>query len=456
MERMNRLYNENQQSINDIIIEGPGTWYPEASDINEMICSGLWDESWGLPVDDVNTIIGGDTVDRYDLECYLSSSNEPRLIMPQYSAIGEPVFEIWDPRTRQNIITTIDLSADLPSGGTQDWRPESICISQGYVYGVFRDEDAAPNYTYQVQAWQISESSTDWTVKSGWSSTGTALSGTGFYNVATEKQANIIVADANNLAINSAWVNAGAATSDAAISIVTKAAGAVTSGCGDCPNDSVNSQHLASDGTNIFWNGIGATGAYVCTATIADPTTGTGGTGYPLTIAASGTSNHRIVSCGPNMIVSIGGDSTPITTEVAVRTHNAATASLDTITLGQDSQATPVVSDKYLLGTIRDIKFDGQNIWALSHCNIDSVGQVVAMKINASTLNLRASTSSRQLPDVVSGHHIFATTTGTTLTNSRFSSMAFDSRDVWVLPVAKSIGGVSGKIYRLPRAFLKN
>ncbi len=447
--RLNWLQDRLEDKINLLIEESVNSFYNDAADPQSMISTGLWDEPWGSGVDSLNVIDAGTTSRGYKSMCvYFTALNEPQLLVLNIFGANNITVEVWDPRTMTLTDTSGALADDLPSGSSENWIPESMCTDGTSIYCVFTDTNPAPD-EYRYQAWDIAT----WAVKSGWAATGTAGPSTGTTGVGGQKYAKIIMASSTKLAVMNRC-QALTASSSAGISIVDITDGTIdASGAGDATTSANNyaSAGMCSDGTNVYFVAINTStnATQLCTATIADPTAGTGGTGYPLTVSAA-QSTSVLVACGPDLIVSVQNGAAD--TDIVLRTHDSGTADLDSITMGQDSQATPVDGDVFIMGDPTGICFDGINIWIYSHSVIASTTTGVLTKVDVSKLLLRNATTSRQMSSIGNMFFIDPDTAAT----KQDVPVIFDGRDVWVATESASGATNSGKIHRLPLALLRH
>lgn len=447
IENWNALQNGVEQKINDMVEEGPATYYPDATDVNAMITTGLWDDSWGLPIDTANVISGGATKQYIDMAPFFTADNEPRL--PVLDATNNKI-EVWNPRTLALVDTSDALDDDLPAIGAEVWEPYSMFTDGTSVYVMLRDSNATPD-THQIQAWDIAT----WDVKTGWPTTGTALSGTG-NTPHNSRDGKVIMASATKLATVSGWITI-ASSASTAISIIDITNGTIDSeGAGDAPTgvtaEAIDS--ICSDGTNIYFAVRGATNLHVCTATIADPTAGCGGAGYPLSLGA-GSSSH-LTACGPKMITNpvspIGGVTEA---DIVLYTHDSSDADLDQITVGQNTRGTPDVADGYLLGFPWDACFDGRSLWILGSINPTGGDLAALTKVDVAKLFLFDTSEQRHYGDVVSGGPFIMPPDAEHPaggSNWIYYRCVFDGRDIWVNVEPRASQPNSGKLMRLPQA----
>ncbi len=417
------------------------------------IATGLWTDPWCLTSDTDNVIDGGDKA-YTDVCAYFNADGEPRLLVLDDE---DTTIEIWNPRTLTSVITSNDLADDLPAAGAT-WEVYSMCTDGTYAYVMARDTNASPD-THQIQAWEISESSSNWTVRSGWAATGTALPGTGNGQSTRLRDGTIIVASSTKLATSNHWtVITG--SSAAAISIIDITDGTIdASGAGDCSGTTRQVMgSIASDGTNIFFTAedLSATNGFLCSATIADPTAGLGApASYPLDLSDYW-QGGMTTSCGTNMIVTFrswdpGG--VPNATDGFIRVHNSSDADLDYLVLGQDSQGTPVRGDDSHFAYCLDICFDGMFIWALVQVDNGGGDNFAVLGLDVTRLSLLDTTSNRQLIDVTKGPYFIAPDSAADyMATTQKQSCTSDGRDVWCIIEPRSGQTDSGKIFRLPQA----
>jgi hypothetical protein len=451
IERFNYLQNRADVAINDIIRERVNSYYDGATDHKLMLSSGQWVNPWGLTSDTANVIAGGATKEYRDLAVSFTSAGDARLMVLDHNTIK---IEIYDPRTMALVDTSDVLTDDLPAAGAT-WEPLNMCTDGTYVYVVLVDTNAAPD-VYRVQAWTIS----DWSVRTGWPATGTALTDTG--NVGGQS-CEIIVASATMLAVLNKNTTITADT-DEIITIMNIATGVIVSeGAGDAPVAVAAdpSNGFCSDGTNVYFSVFGSGNGYFCSASIADPTAGCGGANYPSAVFGANHCNS-IVACGPDLVVSIwrpaGGYAAA---DVVIRTHNAVDSDLDTIERGQNAATVPVVADEYLLEFPLGSVFDGINLWILTRVDnkaghpVDPTPNIAVLKIDVARLSIADTTTVRQLPDITNSLFYISPDTGSNITEL-FCTVAFDGRDIWAFIETAAAQANSGKLFRLPLALLRS
>ena len=438
----NFLQNRVETKINSIIEEGHSPAYPRATltQMEDMITSGRWDNSWGNTGETLNVMDGGAATKEYiDITSYFTSDGEPRVLALDASTNKVDVF---NPRTLALLDTSDAFTDDLPTGGSEVWVAESFFTDGVSVYVLFKNTYPNPD-EWQIQAWALS----DWSVKSGWAATGVASSDTG------NGVGEIIWADDDHLAIVQNWVTVTAVTDDAIALHLLSDGTFVRGGAGDAPwGDSVEAQHACSDGTNVFFVGDGASEDYICSATIADLETGAGVANYPLTI--TGGSQGRITTAG-SLIASAHNISTYVESDNMFFTHSLADADLQQFERGASQNG--VGSEEFFIKRVNDIKFDGINIWILGkidNSNSGSDDQTVLIKIDSAKLSMIdvSAGSVVGLNDIASGPFIINPEGATGQDNNEYTRMAWDGRDIWVNMEPRASQTYSGKLYRLPLA----
>lgn len=445
IERFNYLTNRQDVAINDIIVERVNSYYDDATAPQSMISTGLWDESWGITSDTANLIDNGSGKSYFDMCVIFDSDNKPQLMVLDTTATK---IEIYDARGGTLLDTSSLLTDDLSVGPT--WTARTMCTDGTYVYVTFHESGSN---TYCIQAWQIS----DWSVRTGWAATGTLLTGSG---AGDNKRPIVIIASATKLAVSCSWITIAVSTSTAILILDITDGTIDDDGAGDAPTGTgaITTDGLCSDGTNIFFSVVEAGGdGYVCSATIADPAIGCGGTNYPM--LNTNVVNMSLVSAGPNMICSASNivGAGLATSDIVLKTHSTTDADLDTIIRGQDTMGTPLTGDDYVFEYAADICFDGVNVWILAHILINAIGQMVAIKIDASKLSLIDVTNSRQIFDVASGVFIIGADEeqAYSTASNNYQSIIFDGRDIWAIVEMAAGQTNSGKIFRIPLALLR-
>jgi len=445
-EWLNYLQNRVEKLTNTIVEERVNSFYDGASDHQSMISTGLWGDSWAMTTDTANTISGGSAKQYRDLGVFFNSSGESRLLVFDNTNLK---IEVWDPRALTLEDTSDALTDDLPSGGGESWEAVSFCNDGTYVYCLFADVTPATD-EIRLQSWLIS----DWSVRSGWAATGTDM---GARNAATNfRHGKVIMASSTKLAV-SRPATAISSSASTAISIIDITDGTIdASGAGDAPTgvSAAMREELCSDGTNVFFTAYSSSSnaLYVCTATIADPTAGTGGAGYPLDIGDID-DVVTMVQCGPDLIAHFFTPETalPDETDAIARNHNATYSDMDQLLVGQDNQASPLEGVKTTMRKPFASCFDGKNIWVLNSLYI---GEHVLTRLKASNLiPSSASVIDRQICDVAEAHH-FSYIANDNSANP-YKECVFDGRDIWFVAEPGASQTWSGEIHRLPLALFR-
>lgn len=441
---LNFLFNRIDEKIDTIIKERVNSYYEDAADHQAMIATGLWDESWGNARDSVNIISGGSTKKYKFLKVYFDSNNQAKLLVTDDTNFK---FEIWDPRDNTLEDTSDAWTDDLPSP-TGSWLCVGFCTDNTSIYGLFQDSGGTS--PVQIQAWDIST----WDVKTGWGSTGTQITSSGSIAPGLQKLDLLIMASSTRLATLNPWTTISASTSDA-ISIINISTGTIVdSAAGDAPTavSAKASGGICSDGTNVFFAAYESSTQYhLCSATIANPQTGCGGTGFPRSLTANFESN-ALISCGPELIVCIldRSSGTEVATDEVILTFNSSAANKNEILLGQNSASTPVLGEDLYLGRCLGGVFDGINLWLYGATNTNL--ELTLIKIDAAKLSWLTAVGNEQLGDICSYFKL----NSTYYTASDNLSLIFDGRDIWYIIEQRSSQTHSGEIIRFPIAFLRS
>jgi hypothetical protein len=188
---------------------------------------------------------------------------------------------------------------------------------------------------------------------------------------------------------------------------------------------------------------------HLCSATIADLTSGCGGTNYPYSVEGE---INGMTNCGPNMFAFTMTHATPGNGDVVLRTANATDADLDFVMRGLDGAAHPGAG--ICMNNPYDMVFDGLNIWFSADLdNNAGNNQLVAVKVDIAQLSLVDTNQIRSLTDI-SKTFIISPTTSKGFTSIR-QKIAFDGRDIWVVGEYGAGQTNSGKTFRLPLAIFR-
>jgi hypothetical protein len=469
-ERFNRIQYDIDNDLNQIKEEVP-TSYSTINSVavqEAMISEQLWYINLGVTSNAANEFCSAGSSLRSYVE--LCSFFDPDTNSPMILALDQTTCKVYviDPRAlnpgyEPSIDSSDLLSDDLPSGSGQTWIPVSMACDNTYVYIIFRDTNASPD-TYQIQSWDVAT----WDVNPGWASTGTALPVTGDPVYTSVRPSKVIVASSSKLATLNCPATITANTT-AAVSILDKTDGSIdASGAGDAPTGVTARPYgsIASDGINIYFMVYEAStpSCYLCTATIADPTAGTGGSDYPLQNSGA---YYGLVCAIGGLVVSCYSTTyaSEDPSDLVIRTHKSTAADLDYIYRGQNPYSTPAEAQNYLYTRPLAMCFDGINIWIYCTNQLVDSGATYyrtgLLKIDAAKLlesNQDHSTFKRQLTDVAIGPFLIngrAARTNTSA-NTAYMSIAFDGRDIfcnWDVEVSQTY---SGRLYRLAKAILRS
>jgi photosystem II stability/assembly factor-like uncharacterized protein len=270
-----------------------------------------------------------------------------KLIVTNFSL--NATLEIYDCETMTLDGNTGELPG-LPDVSPYNWNALHVmCDDQyAYVYFVSLDVSGVP---IQMQCYDFET----WTVRSGWPSTGvvvTAGMGT-FY--AGGPMAHI---DEDTFAFCT-YLTVSASTT-AAVKVINKADGSIVGqGAGDAPAGTYTKiMGICCDGNYIY--GFTSDG-YVCSIDPSSPSSGCGGSGWPLEIGNNGI---RDIACGGGLVVTVGDDNTK-------RLINVATP--DNANIGRVYSG-----DLSKLKALGRLVYDGSVFWALGTREYDINRHILA------------------------------------------------------------------------------
>lgn len=436
----NSLEQEVEIKINEIVTERINSQADSVVDPFAMIASGLFPNNFGNGLSDDMFIFGGATKKYVDMAVFFdATTNGPKLLVLDQSITS---VEVWDARTLSSVAIFGSLTDDLPAG---TWRADGICCDNDNFYVLFWDTALEVS---RVQSWNVSSGS----VNIGWPATGVATTTPAGF-LPGVRSGMIIIADGSNLAVGNS-INAVVTSASALVSIINKSTGTlVAEGAGDC---SVGAQVLGivSDGTVIYISGYGPGVAEIGTCLISSPSTGSGGTGYPLD-PYSGVPS--VVGAVGGMIISANTSPNAIS-DVVIRTHRAERASCDSLLLGQNSYSTPVNAKNYLYSQPYNMCSDGVSIYIATK----PVGQLCAiniLKIDSSKLFCSSAgsvTQVRQVCDVTNSKFLIGQDVPVSTGHAEYVPIVWDGRDIWVAPQPAASSAGSGYLFRLPLAMLRS
>jgi hypothetical protein len=463
-ERFNRIQYDIDNDLNKIKAELPIPYSIDFPGLMEQIlATGKWPSiNFGFPHSGLNEFNYNYPTSTEALRalcvCFDPDTNYPRILALDETACR---IDVHNPRSLNPSLepssNSGDLSVDLPSGSGQTWMANGMACDNDSVYVVFTDTNASPD-THQIQAWDIST----WDVKTGWPATGTALPLTGGGTASDTRACNVIVSSsAATLAVIQTAL-AVSSSSTAILSIIDIDDGTINaSGAGDAPTGGTYSasDSLASDGSYVYFTvrDLGTPDVYICSAAISDPTTGCGGTGYPLQV--SGATRAHLCNIG-SAIASCYGYSTDAEDDEVLRVHTSTDADMDVIYRGQSSYSTPVTNEKWLYSYPRAMCFDGINLWIYATSDIygtgasDPVAGLIKFDVSKFLLNSPDTGLIRQLNDLA--HGPFLINSRAVNIPSLGQSIVFDGRDVFCTWETTAGNLYSGRLYRLAKAILRS
>jgi len=390
----------------------------------------------------------------YELAMYLTSSGEKRILAMRIST--DRVLDIIDPETMAVIDTSDELGTELPYSVLNPWMPLAFCTDGTSVYVVFGDGDDPANY--RISAYNIS----DWNLKSGWPSSGAVLPGSGVsgYTMVSDGAypAKIIFADSSTLAVLCPWNTVTASNSGAVCFVdVDNTLSSFTAGthygAGDAStSSSINGINgITSDGTNVYYIGWGSTDSYLCSVSIADPTSGNGNTGYPYTFDATDGYPIDLITTGSMLVVGLK----PSTNDLVLYACTPDSA--------YGAEVTRVTSSPGVdqIWTIGRLIFDGFNVWArartkqLAGYYMEYLVRLNVERLCNDTSSSTALTMSNIIDDYAIACYSFDPQPDTSDASSPMDGVApvlFDGRDLWALHSFNPSSEYDGLLRRLPLA----
>jgi len=447
----NYLWNAAHKKINEIIRGGFNGYSPFTTNFyisSRYTPAGM---AWGHPRDTLNTLHVGDNP-YWDMRVYYTSDNRPRLMLLRCESSSARNIDIVDPEYKVVESTSPSLGDAITwSSASPTVTAIAFCTDGTSVYVVFKgDWGGSPASEYRVQAYDID----GWTVKSGWPVNGCLLPGTGdpsrTYGEGV-RNCVIQVVSATQIATLNAWVDISSSASTA-VSVVGMDDGIIDgSGAGDSPTTQtpVACNGLCSDGTNIYFAVYRTdNSSAICSATLADLTSGCGNTGWPH--APTG-------SCQPRDMIFTGHHIITGYTSTSARCLH-----INTSENGNGFYYTPVNTDAGDITGIMRLEFDGLNLWGLARVRGDGSGEYYPafIRINyewgtqddAATANNIGSLYKFQFG-------VWALDSYEVLSSSYFTAawgpIVFDGRDMWGVYGIYSGHPGYGYLHRLPHATVR-
>jgi len=405
----NRILNDIHAKTNESLSKGPKGANPDAT--MESVIKGVRSSSeFGtFGYDSHNELDSGDASDEFIyLAVALIDGSRKLICLDQTTALNVEIFDI---ETMSYDGAQTIPSSSLPSDGNENWIPRAIVCDLDYAYIVFGSNSSGSTYDndHYLQSYRLS----DWTVNSGWPSTGLFL-----FDNGDLQQMDLLFANDDLLAVTDTETTITGGTSRAVI-LIDAATGTEDSyGAGDLSSDNVYG--ICSNGQYIFI----ATSSYIGSMSIAAPSSGCGGNGWPRNVGSFS------ISCLGDVVVSTDGSS--------VYVLNTSMADIATIT--------PVTD---LIIHVGEIKTDGLNFWCRGAKYINGSNQkdgfIYKMKIHGLMGQGSGGTPETAADEIFEP---YALSRGDSKWQSR---MVYDGDGIIV--VYDSAG--SGKLHKLPKTALR-
>lgn len=319
--------------------------------------------------------------------------------------------------------------SNLPSGSSETWVPQAMCTDGTYVYVTFKDTNVTPNETHRIQAYDPS----DWSVKSGWPSTGVAISGTGTSANAWEF-GDVRVVNETKIAVTCPWTSYAAAPTDKLIAVYQISDGTLLEeGAGSCTSGYPIT--LTSTGTDIFF------------VTSADrlerATIGTVGVA-PATYPWAGFSDIMDCMCVGNAIYSSSTFSTAI---------------LGVHSTSEDEICKSTQGDDRICFTGGRMEFDGACVWMRGTVKVNATEKVALFKLDTNSASIESAGTPYAMPNIEDVVKTTIITDPLATVVDYYQAMApicFDGRDIWYIgDVRGTSQPLSGILYRVPKAVLR-
>lgn len=408
----NWLFNGIHSRINDLA-DVSGNIYDMTTAREWQTAAELHIEQWANEYGDTNSIDLGAGVTADDIAtCFLDG-------VTYIIALDTAANEIYKINAQTGVVVGSSGNLDGRFSGTATVM--SMCSDGQYAYVVARNTANA----VMVAKISLSSTATIWENDAAWPSGGTTLTGTWTANGIPR----VRVVDATHIAVACPWVTISA-DSSAAIQILSISdGGLVAVGAGNATTG--NGEHatgeIASDGETIFFSTTGGTSPTdeFCQCTIADPTTGATGTGWPLD------TNGKLYRCC-NMgrdVVAVPDIEAPTASDIFAMRSAYHTAVFDVILNGTSDNGEDPESS-HIAGCER-VVFDGINVWISTRILVTATGYFDAI-VGFDANHFRASGTSG------SGTYQHATSflkgpffMGATTSGTHGQKIVFDGRDIW-------------------------
>lgn len=352
--RLNRQLNRADTKINELIDSGMNTRSAEIS----AVVTGLWPAAEFSS----NELDNGEAV-ACDNVAVAVIDNARKIVCGASTA--ERTLYLYDVDTWTFESKVTISSATLPSDGNEYWIARNVIADDDSLYVVWLC--SAPTSTYDDDCYVQAYDLTDWTVKSGWPATGTYL----YENTVPSSYADLVIhASSTLLAVGNCALLLTGSSADDAVVLVNNSDGTINSAtAGDFSASGHRVVDICSNGSYVFVITDDGTDSIIGSLDIASPTSGCGGTNWPLTL--TGRNNAKGVTCIGDLIVATAYAFPYDGTVYSVaRTDNALIG-------------TCTISDNTIVEGLGTVITDGVTFWAIGWRDVGTEsGKNTLYKIN--------------------------------------------------------------------------
>lgn len=445
----NWVHNDSRNKINEIVEDGPDPYSPFATDTTLMMkyipATGDGKGSaFGLNYYMRKTGASGFLTRLVDTCFWINSDGEKKIFALDHDACEINVFDV------ATLAYESDTSLSAGFGAAVgNWCPLSMCCDGSYIYVVAYDDGSTAT---RIQSFACN----GFAVNGGWPATGRALTAQAVAPAGNYLYRHTVCfANTTTLAVTQPWV-AIAAAATPAVQLVAVGDGSIgLAGAGDSPTGTIYALGpVTSDGTNLYFLTFNGTNSYICSATIANPQVGGGGTNYPFTVTATPYSEGVCIRHIGSQIVSSFYD--PSANQNMFYISSPGEAYVGSIAAAGGSNL--------ILSRAGHFDFDGRYIWAhgISKMGVERRTAVFCIDTSMIQNGNAGDPYDVEITDAYCIRHIYALTDDDLTLNASgiivpvFGRVLFDGRDIWVIGDPQpSVTGWSGYIWGVYKAGMK-